>query len=507
MSQFPREINTVTKDVRQVNILFALCYPSTYRAGMSGLAMHLFYSALNARQDTSCERYFRFDTPSPVRSLESGRGLRDNHIVGFSLTYEIDILHLVQMLEMAGIPAFASDRECDDPIVIIGGPAVSANPLPFSRFADAFVIGEGDLVIHDIVDTVGEDKSRNDIIDAIADIEGVYVPHRSEGPVRRLKIDNIDHIFHPTRQIVADVPDGSRHQPIFGRALLVEVTRGCGHACKFCLIGHIPGPRRARSLERLQSIIQRGIAETPVKKLALIGSSLGDMPRLQELIDWIVGAGLQLSVPSLRADTVTQELVSSIAKGGQRTLTIAPETGTEELRRRVGKGIRDDQIERAIDMAESAGMHAVKLYFIVGLPSEQESDVAAIAEMVRSLAERHRIRITVGVNPFVPKAHTRFEREAQPSLEVIRAKIRLVEERLRSVPRVIFEGLDPREARVQAALSMGDESLSEVILLASRYGGLGGWRRAERESGIAFFSVASDTSRREGDLPWSFIVD
>ena len=426
MRRFPPESNVIVKDTRRVEVLFGLCYPSTYRAGMTGLAIHLFYSLLNLRDDTSCERYFRFDTPSPVLSIESGRHLRKNHIVGFSLTYETDIVHLIQMLEMAGIPATGSERGEEDPVVLVGGPAVSANPTPFSQFVDIFVIGEGDLVVHDLIDIVRDCETRQDVLEEAAALTGVYVPSRTQGRVKRLRVDDIESLFHPTHQIIPDVPDGDRLEPVFGKAFLVEVTRGCGHSCKFCLVGHIRGGKRARSLERLQDIITTGIAATSVKKVALIGSSLGDMPHLEELASWIVDNGLELSVPSLRADTVTEGLLRSIVKGGQRTLTIAPETGSERLRRAIGKGLSDEDIIQAVEMASASGIKSVKLYFIIGLPGEDDEDLVAIGDLVHNLTSHSRLRLTVALNPFVPKAHTRFEREPQPPLGEIRRRTDIV---------------------------------------------------------------------------------
>ena len=505
MQDFPREANVYLKDTRHIKVLFGLCYPSTYRAGMTGLATHLFYSSLNRRPDTSCERYFRFDVPSPFHSIESRRPLRENHIVGFSLTYETDVVHMIQMLELGGVPVWARERTETDPIVIVGGPAVSANPEPFAMFVDAFVIGEGDRVIHDMIEVVMESSSRHHAIDTMAELEGVYVPSRPRSAIRRLVMRNLDEVFHPTRQVVPDVPPGDRHEPVFGRALLVEVTRGCSHSCKFCLVGHICRPRRARSLQTLQNIVSRGLHETPVAKVALIGSSLGDMDQLEELVAFIVSGNHEFSVPSLRADSVTMSLARMLVQSGQRTLTIAPETGSQELRRAIGKGLDDDAIEQAVSIAAEAGIKSVKLYFIIGLPGETHDDVREIPTLVGRLYDISHIRMTVSVNPFVPKAHTRFERYPQPPIEEIRHRLRIVQRGIRDIPQVQMESLDPRLARVQAALSLGDRNMAMVIRLAARYGGLGGWRRAERESGVPFFSVANNGDRLSDELPWSFI--
>ncbi|MFX1473241.1 MAG: B12-binding domain-containing radical SAM protein, partial [Promethearchaeota archaeon] len=294
-------------------------------------------------------------------------------------------------------------------------------------------------------------------------------------------------------------------EPVFGKSFLAEVTRGCGHSCKFCLIGHICRPRRIRSLKRLKEIIAQGLESSPVKKVSLIGSSLGDHDGLEELAHWVIAQGIELSAPSLRADSITPKILEAFVKGGQRTLTIAPETGSLQLRKMMGKGLDDEDIYSAVRIAKEAGYKAAKLYFIIGLPDESEEDIVAISRMVKQLAQTYEIRITASINPFVPKAHTRWEREVQPTVEALREKLKLIEAGIRNVPRVTVEGVDPRNARIQAALSIGDRSIGKVIKLAARYGGLGGWRRAEKETGAPFLALANEARYADGKLPWSFI--
>lgn len=500
-----REHNAVVKDLRDVSILVGYCYPSTYRAGMTGLATHLFYALLNNRSDVSCERYFRYDVPTAIQSLETSRALSDNHIVAFSLAWEEDIINLIQMLELGSIAVEAKDRENDSPIVLVGGPVVSSNPVPYIDFVDAFVIGEGDLVIHDIIDAVKNSSSRSIALEELSEIPGVYVPAAGQSSVSRIIIDDLDSLPYPTSQVIPEVKEGSQLEPVFGRSFLAEVTRGCGHSCKFCLIGHICRPRRIRSLKRLKEIIAQGLESSPVKKVSLIGSSLGDHDGLEELAHWVIAQGVELSAPSLRADSITPKILEAFVKGGQRTLTIAPETGSSELRKMMGKGLDDEDIYRAVRIAKEAGYKAAKLYFIIGLPDESEEDIVAISRMVKQLAQTYEIRITASISPFVPKAHTRWEREVQPAVETLREKLKLIEAGMRNVPRVMVEGVDPRNARIQAALSIGDRSIGKVIKLAARYGGLGGWRRAEKETGVPFFALANESRYTDGKLPWSFI--
>jgi len=502
-----KEFNSVVKDSSQVDVLFGYCYPSTYRAGMTGLALQILYSTLNAREDTSCERYFRHQTQSPASSVESRRRLRDNHIVGFTLTYEEDILNLIQMLEIGNIPVLAKFRVDDDPIVIVGGPVVSANPEPYVDFIDAFVIGEGDLVVHEIVEQIRDAESRNDAITALSLLHGVYVPSANPESVGRNVIENLDSLDYPIAQIVPDVEDDSKLEPVFGKSFLLEVTRGCGHSCKFCLVGHICRPRRTRSLAKLKELVRVGLEHTPVRKVSLIGSSLGDLDDLEDLVCWIVDQDIAVSVPSLRADSITTKILDCLVKGGQRTLTIAPETGSSRLRKIMGKGLTDDAIENAVKLAEAAGYSSLKLYFIIGLPGETISDVDDTATMIRTIAQKTNLRVTASVNPFVPKAQTKWQQEPQPGIEILRQKIKQIDESVKNIPRVTLETLDLRGARVQAALSIGDRSLGKVIQRAATYGGYGGWRRAEKESGVSFLTLANSADHLSNGFPWAYLSE
>ena len=500
-----KEFNTTLKDSNSVDVLFGYCYPSTYRAGMTGLALHIFYATLNAREDTSCERYFRYDTYSPVYSIESRRPMRDNHIVGFSLTYEEDIVSLVQMIDSGAIPVLAGERSEEDPIVVVGGPVVTSNPEPFVDFVDAFVIGEGDLVIHEILDAVMAGSTRKEVLSEFAELNGVYVPTITKPRIDRNIILDLDSLDYPIAQIVPDVTEGSRFEPIFGKSFLLEVTRGCSHSCRFCLIGHVCQPRRTRTLGKLKDLVRIGIENTPVNKVSMIGSSLGDLDELEDLVCWTVDQGHGVSVPSLRADSVSEPLLECLVKSGQRTLTIAPETGSMQLRREIGKGLEDTDIENAVEMAVRSGYNSLKLYFIIGLPGETDDDLRASIEMIARLAKTSGLKVTASINPFIPKAQTRWEREPQPPIDELRRRLKLVERGAKKASRVTIESLDPRSARIQAALSVGDRSLGKVIQRAAIYGGYGGWRRAEKETGISFLSLANDAERLQNQLPWSFL--
>jgi radical SAM superfamily enzyme YgiQ (UPF0313 family) len=409
------------------------------------------------------------------------------------------------MIEHGNIPVIAEQRGENDPIVVVGGPVVTANPEPYVDFIDAFVIGEGDLIVHDIVEVVKDSNSREEALTRLSELDGLYVPTVSKSAIGRNIISDLDSLPYPTTQIIPDVPEGSHLESVFGRSFLLEVTRGCGHSCRFCLIGHICRPRRTRSLKRLKEIINLGREDSPTSKVSMIGSSLGDLDGLEDLVCWTADQGLEVSVPSLRADSVTKPLLDCLIKSGQRTLTIAPESGSARLRKAMGKGLDESDIDNAVELAKQAGYSSLKLYFIIGLPEEADGDIKDTITMITKLAKTSGLKVTASVNPFIPKAQTRWEREPQPPIEEIRRKVQLVEKGVRNISRVKVETLDPRNARIQAALSLGDRSLGPVIRKASEYGGFGGWRRAEKETKIQFFSIANDAERLKESLPWSFL--
>ncbi|MEM2142634.1 MAG: radical SAM protein, partial [Candidatus Thorarchaeota archaeon] len=357
----------------------------------------------------------------------------------------------------------------------------------------------------EILDAGQDVRDRLGFLEALSDIAGVYVPAKEPTSISRRIVPELDLAFHPTSQIVPIVPDGDVHEPILGKSFLIEVNRGCGHACAFCVVGHICRPRRVRSLKRQLEICEDGLKRTPVGKVAFIGSSVGAVDGLAEIGSMLVHRGVRISVPSLRADSITEELLRTLVEGGQKTLTIAPEVGGQELRYRIRKRISNETFYDVVALASRVGMKFLKAYFIFGLPEESLDDVHEIGRMIARFREIGRMRVTVSLNPFIPKAGTEFERKPQLSLDVLRERMSIVRKSLKHLPGVELEILDPRLARIQAALSVGDRRLGPLIRLAAKYGGLGGWRRAERETGIPFNEIVTGPRRQEDPLPWAFI--
>jgi radical SAM superfamily enzyme YgiQ (UPF0313 family) len=480
------ELNIVKKDWRRVDIKVALCYPNVYRAGMTGLTVKLIYSLLNARQDVLCERFFVPTLREGWRSLESNQPLSKFDIVAFTLQYEEDYPNVIRMLLESGVPPRRDERSRDDPLVIAGGPCATGNPEPLADYVDLFVIGEAEPVIDQIIDQIKSSEKPRRRIEEIADLKGVYVPDVSDS-AERVWIRNLDEALHPLAQQIPLVDDGSPYMPIFGRVFTVEVVRGCNRSCRFCLIGHIWRPKRERSLEKVLSIIDEGVKYTPVKKISLIGASLFDYRHLEDLCEAIVSRGFEISISSLSPEIITERLADSLVKGGQRTVTVAPDAATARMRRKIGKRIEEEALKDAARTLLSRGVKQLKMYFMIGLPEETPEDVIGVAELSKRVADvgYGYQSVHLSINPLIPKPHTPFQRMKAPSVSYIRDAMRLIKEKLRGDRRFVISALDPRHVLIQTLLSLGDREIGRAIEFVARHGGgLGTWRRAIKKCGV-----------------------
>ncbi len=500
------ESNVIRKNWSRVDLKIALCYPNVYRAGMTGLPIRLLYALLNSRDDVACERFFIPTRNEGLVSLESQRPLKDFDIIAFSLQYEEDYINVLRMLLESEIPVRREDRYGKGPLIIAGGPCATENPEPLADYIDLFVIGEVEPILDELIERIKELENPTRRIEEFADLNGIYIPKIHNSP-RRVWIRNLDDAPHPLAQQVPLVDSRSPYMTIFGRTLAVEVARGCNRGCKFCLIGCISRPKRERSLKRLEEIIEEGMRYTPAEKVSLIGAGLSDYSRLEELCEYIVSQGWKISIPSLRPDRITERLAKAISKGKQRTVAIAPEAGTQRLRDLISKGLNEEQIIDAARTLLECGIKRIKLYFIIGLPSETHYDVKAIASLSKKVAELGygKKSVHISINPLIPKPHTPFQFEPFASLGYIRKCLKLIKTELSGDARFVLSGIDPRRAQIQAALSLGDRKLGKVIELTARYGGgLGAWRRALNETNVKIENYLRRKSSEE-KLPWSHI--
>ena len=501
------EQGTVRKDWGG-KIAVALVYPNTYAVGMSNLGFQTIYRHLNALPDVVCERVFLPDpadvtemqrTRTAPFSLESQRPLTDFHLVGFSVTYEGDYINVLRILDLAGVPLRAAERRSHDPLVLMGGVCAFSNPEPVAPFMDFIVVGEGEEVVGELIEAYRERyRDRGSFLDLLLEIPGIYVPERYDvryGPDDTLT-EVAPHGDAPAIVIKRRLRDVNAFRTIaavktpnaeYGHMALLEVGKGCGRGCRFCLEGQVYRPVRHRSVDALRQTIEQLAAEGE-KRIGLVGACVSDYPWIGDLLKIVEDNGMELSISSLRADSLTEGLAAALARGGHRTLTIAPEAGTERLRRVIRKAITDEQILAACDLVRAQGIPNLKTYFMIGQPTETDEDVAAIADLARRMLERLRAldpqgrpfgRLTLSVSSFVPKPWTPFQWAPFAGARALASKLDMIKREVRPLGTVRVLHENPREAALQALLARGDRRVADFLEGAARLGG--DWRRALRE--------------------------
>jgi radical SAM superfamily enzyme YgiQ (UPF0313 family) len=510
-------------------ITVALVYPNSYAVGMSNLGFQTIYRHLNALPDVVCERVFMPDaadvaelarTGAAPFSLESQRPLADFHMVGFSVTYEGDYVNVLRILDLSGVPMRAADRRAHDPLVLMGGVCAFSNPEPMAPFMDFVVVGEGEELVGELIAAYRERyRDRASFLDLLTAMAGVYVPERydvryaADGSLAAVAA----HAGAPPVVVKRRLGDVNAFRTIagvktpnaeYGHMALLEVGKWCGRGCRFCLEGQVYRPVRHRSVAALSETIKQLAAEGE-KRIGLVGACVSDYPWIGELLKVVEANGMELSISSLRADSLTEDLAGALARGGHRTLTIAPEAGTERLRRAIRKAITDEQILAACDLVRAHGIPNLKTYFMIGQPTETDADVEAIADLARRLLERLRVldaqgrpfgRLTLSVSSFVPKPWTPFQWAPFAGAEALGRKLETIKRGVRGLSNVRVLHENPREAALQALLARGDRRVGDFLESAARLGG--DWRRALREwEGDADFHTMRARALDE-PLPW-----
>jgi radical SAM superfamily enzyme YgiQ (UPF0313 family) len=503
-----RESGTIMKDWGG-RLPVALVYPSAYYVGMSNLGVHVIYRLFNEHSDVVCERVFYDENDDVPVSVESQRPLADFAVLAFSLSFELDYLNLVSMLRRSHIPLSSNARDQRHPLLIAGGPCVISNPEPLAPIMDAFAIGEGESIVPGLVETFrrGADLHRHDLLGHLAALPGLYVPRvhapeRGSGnaagdgptpgaphPIQRQWLPDLD--GQPASSVVLT------EDTEFGDMYLMEVTRGCGRGCHFCLASVAYSPVRERSPEVLLSTAKGGLTHRAT--LGLIGASLSDYTRLEDLVRGLRRLGARLSVASLRVDPLPGVLLEALAESGTQTVTIAPEAGSERLRKSIRKGISTEDIMSAVERVAHYDFPQLKLYFMIGLPGEDDSDVGEIVGLLRGVRRRFRRRITVNVTPFVPKAQTPFERASMAPRKVLEGRFDYLKKGLRPLG-VETTGESPRRSEVQGVLARGDRLVGET-LMALDGTRLADWRRALSATGLRAEGYLAERPREEV-LPW-----
>ncbi|MBI5378543.1 MAG: TIGR03960 family B12-binding radical SAM protein [Nitrospirae bacterium] len=543
-----REVNAVRKDPSAVRTTVALAFPDTYEIGMSHLGLQILYRTLNDRPDTAAERVFApwLDMEAqlrkrgwPLHSLESGRPLHAFDLVGFSLQYELSYTNLLNMLDLGGIPLHSDERGERDPLVLAGGPG-AFNPEPLADFLDAVLLGDGEEAVHEIVEThqawKGSGSSRAALLRALARIPGVYVPSlvrvddHPDGRIRALAglngrparikkrvVLDLDRSPYPKAPVIP-------YMQIVHDRSVIEVARGCPWWCRFCQAGVLYAPLRERSPEKILELAERAIRNTGHEEISLASLSTGDYGGFSSLVGRVMARygheRISVSLPSLRVNTVTPEVMEAIRTVRKTGFTIAPEAATPRLRAVISKGLDEGEVEETVWHIFAEGWDTVKLYFMVGLPTETQEDVEGIARMARRVQEIGRKaggrgkQVNVGVSTFVPKPHTPFQWIGQIPLEEVRARQGFLRRALRR-PGLFYKGHDPEVSFLEAVFSRGDRRLGPAIEQAWREGArfdgwsecfdLARWLRAFESAGLDPSYYAHRTIPREEVLPWDHL--
>ncbi len=468
-----RERNTVLKNPRG-KLRVALVYPQRYRAGIANLGMQIVYAMLNERREVYAERFY-LDVHEGLRSVETRSPLRDFDVVAFCWQYEPDALSMLQILERGGIltPEMRGER------VVIAGGACAVNPLPLAEYLDAFYVGEAERGLVQVLDAL-QAGSREQVLEELAALEFVYIPGVKEH-ARRAFCDTLP--AQPAVQVVSDAG-------AFGESHLLEVARGCGRSCRFCMGGYIFRPRRERRIEEIEALLQEW-AQGGVRKVALLGASVTDHSSLDRLTELLAETGMQVSAPSLRADALSEDFVRMLVESGQRTVTLAPEA-CEELRLRLNKHLTDEELVRAAELCARCGVRRLRLYMMYGLPGEREEHIEKAAALVRRIKRAFGGRVKLSLSPFVPKPHTPLQWCAFCEQKLLRRRLKLFRKLLAGVAEVESESI--RASLLQAAIAKGGREVGRALLQVQRGGGMAALRSA----------LSRHTGERspEEPLPW-----
>ena len=476
----------------------AVIYPNSYYIGMSNLGVHTIYSLFNGYSDVVCERVFWGD--KPALSLESRRPLSDFAVLAFSISYELDYFNVVSILRESGIPLYAAERDDRHPLVIAGGACITANPLPLAPFFDCLCIGEAEPILPTMLPVLSEGAGRRvDCLEALSRLPGVYAPlYGGNKPVVRRWLHNLDDFIASSTVITRDTELGDMY--------LIEVERGCSWGCRYCLVGNTFCPMRYHSVDCLVDRAKLGLKYRT--RLGLVGPVVSDHPGIEELLPRLRQMGAGLSLSSLRVSPLPGTVLSEMVRGGARSAALAPEAGSQRLRQLIGKNISRDDILRAVAGAAEYGIRQIKLYFMIGLPTETDADteeMAALALECKETIDRVQpgCRLNLNVGPFVPKAGTPFQ--WLPMAELADLKRRMV---------ILKKALSPKGikvrseslawSQVQGALSRGDTNMAEVLAGMEEVS-LAGWRRAVAKCRLDVDYYVLKQWDVSQELPWAML--
>lgn len=547
------EINSYKKDINEVAVRFGFAFPDVYEVGMSHLGLHILYNMLNAEEDIYCERIFSpwADMEAIMReekvdifTLETYSPIKDLDMVGFTLQYELSYSNILNILDLGGIPLLTEDRDESHPIILAGGPCVY-NAEPIADLMDIMIIGEGEEVTLELIElyknTIKVGKTRQEFFEEAAKIQGVYVPslyevsYKEDGTIESFTskveglsnkiekriIKDLDDVYYPDRFLVPNV------EIVHDRAM-VEIFRGCTRGCRFCQAGMIYRPLREKSVETITSVVEQITKNTGYEELSLASLSTLDYSRIEDLVMSLIEKNeadrIGLSLPSLRVDAFSVEILKEIQKVRKTGLTFAPEAGTQRMRDVINKGVTEEAFRSTMEQIFALGWSRVKLYFMIGLPTETYEDLDGIEDVSNLATYLYKktpmelrgkaVAVTTSASCFVPKPFTPFQWMPQDTLETFKEKQMYLKDRIKN-KKIKFIYHDPKTSYLEGVFARGDRRLSKVVVrafeLGAKFDGWGEffdldiWEQAFKETGIDPHFYANRERSYDEILPWDFI--
>ncbi len=494
----------------------ALAFPRPYSLGMSALGFQIVYGLMNSIPGVACERVFLPDASdlkefqrsrTRLFSLESQTPVADFDLLAFSVSYELDYTKIAQILDLAGLPVFSEDRDESHPLVIAGGPCATFNPEPLAEIIDAFAIGDAEELVGDLVDAIKKsgNKNRDDLLGELAQVPGIYIPrfytpkYNEDGTFAGMDVRS-PAPPKVTKRIVRNLNDYKNTALIltpeaeFSNMLLAEAMRGCKRQCRFCVSGYTGLPPRPRDIPKLPE----------GERVGLVGSAVFDHPEARAICESLTKEGREFSISSTRVETLTDELAQMMYQGGQRTMTIAPEAGTEALRKVINKPTTDAEILEAARMASDAGFPRLKLYFMVGLPGETAEDIDGIVNLARNIASEYpSLKVQISASCYVPKPWTPFQWCGMAPEKELAKTLSKLKQSVAKEKHIEISSESPRSAYIQAWLARGDRRLGKVIAAAASLNG--NYARAASDLGIDTDFYALRIRQQDEVFPWDHI--
>lgn len=546
------ELNSVIKDKNKVDVRYAFCFPDTYEIGMSHLGMKILYSVVNRLDYAWCERVFAPDVDMEEKmrendirlwALESGDPLDEFDMLGFTLQYELSYSNILNMLDLAGIPLYSKDRTELAPLVVAGGPC-ACNGEPIADFIDIFMLGDGEETTVQLVDLIRKHKKlgspKIELLREVAQLKGFYVPafydveYKEDGTIKSVTnketapekavkaiVEDMDKVYYPESFVVPSIE-------VVHDRVTAEIFRGCIRGCRFCQAGFLYRPIREKSPEVVEEQCRTLCESTGYDEISLCSLSTSDytglQPLLTSMLKWTTEENINVALPSLRVDNFSDELMEKLTEVRRSSLTFAPEAGTQRLRDAINKNVTYDDVMKTVNMAFSGGWTAVKLYFMIGLPTETYADLDGIVEIAKNIRELNykingpksgRFSLTVSVSNFVPKAHTPFQWMAQDTPEMFEEKHNYLAERLKKLKGVSFNYHDNKTSVYEAVFARGDRRCGKLLYEAFRAGcrldgwteyfNRQGWETAFTKSGIDVNFYTTRQRFYDEILPWDII--